>query len=751
MKELTKEAAKRSNSSISFTSHISTSVPPSYETVPDIVPRQATAKPSLFHPSNIQSSSTPMKDAAVHRSTGTSELDSLLLDGEHDLPISGHHLSSGSSTNHDQDVDRISPIHDTFEQETNPPAKTGISSSGKRVEMVEDQQIPVGNLTGKSEPGLPGFERSVPREDRRKNSKVSSSGKRLEMVEDQWIPVGNVNGKLEPGLPGVERSLPRVKDRKNSKVEEEMCEVKKSEQGSPCSCRSLNTSYVVTSSQLDFERPSVELSRSFLPSVPRLPSSLADPHRLFAETKARMASARTNITDFLQSEKTRTADVSRSSGPVPVDRIGSRWITSLDHTGAVGDSVDRSLCSFEAVSVDRRDKGPYHPADDVVAMKTASCGRRTMSEEHSEQLSQDRRSWAEILEQSSGSFRSGQSITALPDLSCNEDIVAPELLNSLKVRIAELKRRQEQLERDQFLFMQPRPQTLSANVLPTTSVTRSDSDLVSSGSKPVNSLSWSSAVPLSDKAGGTARSQDGLHRSSAVCESTSSSDSLRLINSSAVNCRMMTESGITSSGVYNSDQLLPLCQKNPVISLWSDHISLSPATAAEPDLTVGDVVSNMVDVNSGVSKSVTLPVSSCCVQASGGVEVGLCPVSSVPADPGTRPPESMMMSSQGPCCDTVTGSSSAAHCADNLATVFQSCTSDSMATDTQSVDCESVASTQACANDNAAMLLERRATVQGGMTESVPGTVTVLPAGTHNGDMIQQLTSDEANELSQSV
>lgn len=277
---MTREAAKRSNSSISFTSHISTSVPPSYETVPDIVPRQATAKPSLFHPSNIQSSSTPMKDAAVHRSTGTSELDSLLLDGEHDLPISGHHLSSGSSTNHDQDVDRISPIHDTFEQETNPPAKTGISSSGKRVEMVEDQQIPVGNLTGKS----------------------------------------------EPGLPGVERSLPRVEDRKNSKVEEEMCEVKKSEQGSPCSCRSLNTSYVVTSSQLDFERPSVELSRSFLPSVPCLPSSLADPHRLFA--RRRLAWRARGPTSPTSSSR-RRPEQRMSVGAV----VQSQW-TGLDQGGS---------------------------------------------------------------------------------------------------------------------------------------------------------------------------------------------------------------------------------------------------------------------------------------------------------------------------------------------------------------------------------------------------------------------------------
>jgi len=96
------------------------------------------------------------------------------------------------------------------------------------------------------------------------------------------------------------------------------------------------------------------------------------------------------------------------------------------------------------------------------------------------------RSWAEILEQSSESFnRTGPSVNAVPvaDLSCSgDDVVTPEMLNALKVRIHELKLRQQQLQRDQLLHTQRRPETSTTNSF-------SAASTAPSVAQPVNILS----------------------------------------------------------------------------------------------------------------------------------------------------------------------------------------------------------------------------------------------------------------------
>ena len=298
MKELTKEAAKRSNSISSPSTHVVPSVPQSYETAPDIVPHQPISKPSLFHPSNIQLSSTPLKNAAVHKSTGE-DFDSLLLDAENDLPISGHHLSSGSSTSQDRRLDRISPIHNQSEREMANVAKSEVILDGKRLsrneaEVFENEHEPERNVMNKSEP---------------------------EIWNGRYFPAQGDGQEAEGelGLAG---------------------------QDSLCSCHSVNNSFVQS------QRLQLECDCSFAdgdggrrvgtqlpvpqssPSVRRLPSSGADTQRLFAETKARMESAWTNIHDFIESEKSRSTDISHSSNVDLVNKDRMKTLVSVTHSGS---------------------------------------------------------------------------------------------------------------------------------------------------------------------------------------------------------------------------------------------------------------------------------------------------------------------------------------------------------------------------------------------------------------------------------
>ena len=466
VKELTKEAAKRSNCSLSPASHTAATVPRSFETAPDIVPRSMSklpsAKPSLFHPSNIQLSSTPMKDAAVRRSADD-DLNSLLLDGENDLPISGHHLSSGSSTNHDRQLDRISPIHDASKHEENGGGRleTDLKSSGNEAKNVEQEQTKNG------------------------------VGKSAQDVSDDRQPL-----------------TPR-EDGKKAGVRETEHELAPNDPTSPCSCRSLNSSSVNGKPP-----PQVDCDCSFLsgsgilgkqlprtqkfPSVLHLVSSGGDSRQLFAETKARMASARTNISDFLQSEKTRTAGSSRSSklalinretGQVPgfnthLDVSQTHEVWSIDQSVEV---LPLEVRTSENAAVSLNEV-TCPPADGVVVETASSRCRDALSDSCRQNSG---RSWAEILERSSESNRSGGArVTSepVPDLSCSgDDAVTPEMLDSLKARIKELKRRQEQLELDQLLCTEDHLVTSTTNPFPTTSVQLERDQLLSTQSHPVPS------------------------------------------------------------------------------------------------------------------------------------------------------------------------------------------------------------------------------------------------------------------------
>lgn len=470
VKELTKEAAKRANSSVSPASHQAPRVLQSFETAPDIVPRQTLkqprTKPSLFHPSNIQLSSTPMKDVRARTAADTG---GLLLDGENDLPISGHHLSSGSSTNHDRRIDRISPIHDSSGLEVDLAAEFDVDSSGKEVKVVEDRWKPAMNGANKSELELSG-------------------------------------GKLQD-------------DGQDVDVAEERDEALVSGRRSPCSCRSLNSSLVSIPPP-----PQPECGGSFtssytplggFPSVPRLPSSGKDSQQLFAQTKARMENARTNIQHFLHTDKTRTSDVSSGSHRTLIhheDRlVNSLTAGAHDVSGGKPESssVDKLFgkvqlltSSAESETV-RLEKGMY-PPDDVVVMETASSRCHNVSDEHGQQTAvnceNSGRSWAEILEHSSGSYHcSGQCVPAavLPDLSWNEDSeVTSHTLDLLKAKVAALKRRQEQLERDHFIVIQTDPE---AHRTPPDTSTTKQNDFLTSVSRPGNSRSSSSGVSMSER------------------------------------------------------------------------------------------------------------------------------------------------------------------------------------------------------------------------------------------------------------
>ena len=499
VKELTKEAAKRSNSSLSPASHSAATVPRSFETAPDIVPRNALrqpgTKPSLFHPSNIQLSSTPLKNAVVHKSADEN-LDSILLDAENDLPISGHRLGSGSSSGHDRRLDRISPIHDTSRYETASVGKSEVNgkrSSGNEVGIAENRCELPRNGTRKFKPDLSNGEPSL----------MHNDGQEVGVTED----------KREPA--------------------------------SPCSCRSLNASFVKSqlSPQLDCDcsvssgtgKPGMRLPKTQnFSSVRHLPSSVTDRQQLFAETKARMESARANIHNFLEYEKTRTTDVSRSScldfvdneqlrtGMINVDRTDLERKPEGSSLSDANEMIPTCVRSSENVSV-TLDIGL---AADVAATETTSSSHQNTSSEPWQQGGVSRenggRSWAEILEHSSHN-RSSRSVTAaaLPDLSCSgDDVVTPEMLDTLKARIKELKRRQEQLERDQHLFTQDEP--AAANLFPITFAAPSDA-------KPndvLSSVSETGTLSMSHKMGQVAAgvkvddslpsARSGLQRTSAA-------------------------------------------------------------------------------------------------------------------------------------------------------------------------------------------------------------------------------------------
>lgn len=427
MKELTKVAAKRSNSSSqSPASHIPATAPWTSETTPNVLQpsllkQPAIRKPSLFHPSNIQLSSTPMKDAALHRSA---DRHSLLLDGENDPPISGHHFSSSGSggssrTNHDErQLDRISPIHDQSDH------SEMINGSDDKIDIVKSS----GNEA--------------------KNAKVQEQAK-------------TCAAKSEPPDLSVDKQPLTPEDGKIARDHET-----KYEQSSACSCRSLNSSFVTGqhwSAQLDSDRSLSSGCAKLDTQLPRLHNAasvhrpMSDSQKLFAETKARMASARTNISEFLQSQKTCTTPNSSFTS-----KLGTSLVNHRDMGRVVGidvsESRDAGLLdklplvvhqSASAASSVSFDEVTCPPAP-AFAVEAASV---SCPDDHC-QLNSGGRSWADVLEQSSDRSTT-QRVTAavpLPDLSCSgDDVVTPAMLDSLKARIRQLKRRQDQLEREQLL------------------------------------------------------------------------------------------------------------------------------------------------------------------------------------------------------------------------------------------------------------------------------------------------------------
>jgi len=447
--EMVPRDTKKSNNSLSRSSHVATAGPQSFETAPDIVPRcllrHSSTKPSLFHPSSIQFSSTPLKTPVVRKSD--EDLDSLLLDGENDLPISGYHLSSGSSTNHDC---RLDSIHNTSERDLagGNKLKAEMTSSGKQMSR-HDAEI---------------------------------------VEEPPWNGLGEVqleNGRYSSAQDGV----------RETRIVGNSRELEMNDEVSPCSCRSLNSSQMAphVECECSFSSGNGKLGTQLprmqnFPPVHRLPSS-SDTQQLFAETKARMESAWTNIHDFLRSEKTRTTESSYSDHLALVDRerMNTRVVhTGLERTprrGSDCDALERVPLTTDSVT-DHVDRGPCPPADDV-AMETASSRHQNMSTGHCEPagVTQENsgRSWAEILEQSreSGS-RNGPCVTSapFPDLSCSgDDVVTPEMLDTLKAKIRELKRRQEQFESDQLLVFQGRTTISTNKPLPTSSLTKPDNVL----------------------------------------------------------------------------------------------------------------------------------------------------------------------------------------------------------------------------------------------------------------------------------
>lgn len=610
VKQLTKEAAKKSNSSLSPASHTTATVPRSFDTAPDIVPRntlkQPVRKPSLFHPSNIQLSSTPMKDATVRKSAGD-DVDSLLLDGENDLPISGHRLSSGSSTNHEhRQLGRISPFHDTQEHEMHSVGDleaVGVKSCGKRL---------FGN-------------------------EATNMERRQEQAK-------NDDGKSEPvGKPSLTQE-----EGKDVGVLETNCELVRNEPTSPCSCRSLNNSSLLQprsncdcSFSSGIGKLGTQLPRTQnVPMVHRLLPSGDDSQKLFAETKARMASARTNISDFLQSEKTRTSNSSYSCKPILSNRETGRAVDINSHltvsrtsdAGYVDESVENvpaDIHSSRNVTVSLDEVACL--SADAVVKETASLSCQNVSK--AANCENSGRSWAEILEQSSDSRenRSGGRVTSapLPDLSCSgDDIVTPDMLDSLKARIKQLKLRQDQLERDQLLSTKDLLATSTTNPFVTSSIGASVTQpgYISSSDSKQGVDSISSGVPVlnkDDEVDSTrnisARLRFGLQRTSAArslmfefTKPSTSSESFKppvFSSKPGINGHADT-AGLTSTSYY---RLFPESQ-NLVTSFGSNHqmemesyMPAADAHSGEVRKLVGDSLTTMVVDASAGSNGLILP------------------------------------------------------------------------------------------------------------------------------------------------
>ena len=627
MKELTKEAARRANSSMSPSSCHAPIQPPSSATAPDILShqtlRQPPTKPSLFHPSNVQFSSTPMKAVTkTQRSDDDDDLlESLLLDGKNDLPISGHHLSSSGCSSTNQ-IHRFSPIHDLSGLKVDSPAKWDVE---KKVRVVEE---PTGNGIVK-----------------------------LELEE---FPGGKPSFLQEGG--------------RESGIVEERNEIVRNGRGSPCSCRSLNTS-LVSIPPPQAECINGSFSGSSVAPLRGIPSSGADSHRLFAETKARMENARTNIRHFLHSEKTRTSsDMSFASQGTSVHHDVGRMVNSregfegkseLNVFDNVVEKVRLLASSTETVTVglgtgmtgtagtrpDLCDPGcsprnpeNSRPSTDVVVMETASSGCcQNASSGKQDQVkcceTSGGRSWAEILDQSSTSNkRNGGQGIMLPDLSWNEDsdVITAEMLYALKAKVEELKRRQERLEQDHFFAMQdPPPETLAA--------TKPDEVLTSVFELPGNSQGSSSGVSVSERSDAEAEktagrnaevdktvgnhvqsSQNTFHRTSSVarCLMSQFAEDAAAVSSESRQSAVLEAStgtmdvtfpatnagsshnahnGLTSSA-SSCHNGVPSGSQHPIASSSSSHrheVMLGGSTGAS-DGPVGDVLETRVNARTSL-------------------------------------------------------------------------------------------------------------------------------------------------------
>ena len=576
VKELTKQAAKRANSSLNPGTPAAAAVSRSLEMAPDILPRRAfttnpATKPSLFHPSSIQLSSTPLKDAAA-RASADEDLESLLLDGENDLPISGHRLSGGSSASRDHQLDRISPIHDSSQHDAD-----GFAN-------LEDDAESDGKHLSRREPEMWNVTQSLAREDAENHS----------FVETGREPM--VNGRC-----------------------------------SPCSCRSLNNSMVNVQMS-----PQTGCDRSFssgsgnpgtkLPSTPvhLLSTAGSDSWQLFAETKAHMQSARTNIRDFIESEKARTADMSHSSNLATINRENRR--TS---------QINAHLVTVNPTVVDRTSEGSanhngtenVHSSESVSGLDVVDVtdighsSHQDISGEHSEQAEasceKSCRSWAEILEQVSDRCSSGvRCVTAVPQpdlFSSGDDIVTPDMLDALKAKIIELKRRQERLERSQVLFAQGRPETLTSNPSAATSIETSVAKPGSvSNSQPATVLSSVSAVPSSNQNdrvpldrntdASVQLTRNQVHHTSAARNLIFEFTKLATASSENSRLRVFPPAGITDISCYTAstgvtdptDVAVDISPVNNNNKLLPDEIKSYMPTASVFQMPVGETVSTAV-------------------------------------------------------------------------------------------------------------------------------------------------------------
>jgi hypothetical protein len=445
VKELTKEAAKKANGSGNLANQTQTIGPSGVFAQNGVQPCASRAPssdvhrspvvqssvPSLFHPSNIQCTSTPVKPGSISKRTVSQDLDRVLLNGVNEMPISGHKLTR-ESPEEDLHMGRLSPI-------TNSPRAL------HHEDDVQHCQSPV------------------------------------------IVEAGNTGRQ---NLVFTGRSSPDVPLR-----------------NSPCSCRSADDlSAVCRMSQLTIDRAAFSVHR-------HITSEHSEPHALFAEVKTCMENARANIRNFLQGEKKPSqpsnaangglaehialsslagADVtsSRSSGggvepesanvniasksnrvvetnyiPFGKANVSSSSLSRV-HADGLTASVDENAvrCSSNSDSQFRKPLSFPDGATVSHVMLSHQASQESVSEHHKESSA---RSWAEVFEKSAGSVHGDSGINGesqkVDYFGSNDDndFVTPEMLETLKVKIADLKRRQEQLERDQLFFIR-NPITKSA-------------------------------------------------------------------------------------------------------------------------------------------------------------------------------------------------------------------------------------------------------------------------------------------------